>query len=163
VTPPASRERPRGDPAVARHSTRRDVLTILSLLLVPWAALAYESGFVTLVFAWGLATPAQGSVTTLYAFLFRFTAGLPEFILAWPVGVGCYLLALLSAAVGAVTGREDVRVTAGLLALAGVATLSLVGGFSTQPGRVAYPVGTLALWAVAWWCYWPAVRAGRPE
>jgi uncharacterized protein (TIGR04206 family) len=148
---------------VTPHSTRRDVLGLLALLAVPWAVLTYESGFVTLVFAWGLATPAQGSVTSVVDFLFRYTAGLPEYILAWPVGVGCYLLALLSAAVGAATGREDVRVTAGLLVCAGITSLSLARGFSVQPGRVAYPVGAVAFWAVAWWLYWPSIRGRRAE
>jgi uncharacterized protein (TIGR04206 family) len=146
---------------VTPHSTRRDVAVLLGLGVVPWAVLAYGSGLATLVFAWGLATPAQGSVTSLYHFLFRYTVGLPEFVLAWPVGVGCYLLALLSAGVGAATGREDVRVTAGLLVFAGITQLSLARGFSVQPGRTAYPVGTVALWAAAWWLYWPAIRRVR--
>ncbi|MFC6988228.1 TIGR04206 family protein [Haloplanus sp. GCM10025708] len=139
------------------RSPRRAVVALFALLAVPWTALVYESGYVTLVFPWGLATPAQGSVTSLYHFLFRYTAGLPEFILAWPLGVLCYVLALASAVAGVVTGREDVRVTAGLLVFAGVAGLSVASGFSVQPGRVAYPVGTLVLWAVAWWFYRPLV------
>jgi uncharacterized protein (TIGR04206 family) len=143
------------------HSSRGAVLALLTFLAVPWTALVYASGFVTFVFPWGLATPQQGSVTTLYHFLFRHTAGLPEFILAWPVGVLCYVLALVSAVVGYLTGREDVRVTGGLLVFAGLAGLSVAHGFSFQPGRVAFPVGTLLLWFVAWWFYWPLVSARR--
>ncbi|MFB6123736.1 MAG: TIGR04206 family protein [Haloferacaceae archaeon] len=140
------------------HSTRRAVAAVLGLLAVPWTVLVYDSGYVTLVFAWGLVTPTRGTVTTLYHFLFRYTAGLPEFILAWPVSVICYGFALASAVSGVLGGREDVRVTAGLLVFAGVAGLSVASGFSFQRGRVAYPLGTLACWAVAWWCYRPLVR-----
>jgi uncharacterized protein (TIGR04206 family) len=143
---------------VTPHSTRRNVLALLVLLALPWTVLAYETGFVTLVFAWGLATPAQGSVTSILDFLFRYTAGLPGYILAWPLGVGCYLLALLSATAGALTGREDVRVTAGLLVCAGITSLSVARGFSVQPRRVAYPLGVVLLPALAWWLYWPAIR-----
>ncbi|MFC7173431.1 hypothetical protein ACFQL0_08800 [Haloplanus litoreus] len=43
--------------------------------------------------------------------------------------------------------------TAGLLAAAGVAQVTLARGFSFQPGRTAWPLGTLACLIVAWWVY----------
>jgi uncharacterized protein (TIGR04206 family) len=105
---------------------------------------------VTLVFAWGLHTPGGGSLTTVYHYLFLYTAGLPEYILAWPAAVGLYLVAVASALAGDALNREDRRLTAGVLVLAGLAILELARGFSYQPGRFAVPVGTLFLWGVAW-------------
>ncbi|MGM0592310.1 MAG: TIGR04206 family protein [Halobacteriota archaeon] len=161
MTPPPSertRSRPDGEPLTSRSDVRRLVVLFL-LLAVPWSVVVVESGYLSLVFAWGLTTPSVGSVTTLYDFLFRFTAGLPGHIYAWPLSVALYGLALASAALGVVIGREDERVTAGLLVLAGVAQLSFAQGFSAQPGRFALPVGSVALWVVAWSLYWPIIRA----
>ncbi|WP_248897253.1 TIGR04206 family protein [Haloplanus halobius] len=131
----------------------RRVAVVLALLAVPWTVLAYDAGPTTLVFAWGLVNPAAPSVTTLAHFLGRYTTGLPSYILAWPLSVLCYVLALASAVVGAVADREDTRVTAGLLVCAGIAGLSVARGFALQPGRVAYPLGTAACWGVAWYVY----------
>jgi uncharacterized protein (TIGR04206 family) len=135
-----------------RRSTRelrRRLGPFLVLLLIPWSVLVYERGVVTLLFPWGLVTPSAGSATTLYHYLFVYTAGLPDYILAWPTAVALYLLAGLSALAGVVRGREDRRLTAGLLGLAGIALLGLARGFSLQPGRFALPLGTLALAVVA--------------
>jgi uncharacterized protein (TIGR04206 family) len=137
---------------------RRRLVAVLALLCVPWSVLTFAAGDVTLLFAWGLVDPGSAGVTSLYHFLFVHTAGLPAFILAWPLSVALYLLAVGSASGAAVVGREDPRVTGGLLVLAGVTQVSLARGFSVQPGRSAWPVGALALAAVAWWVYWPRVR-----
>ncbi|MFB6196329.1 MAG: TIGR04206 family protein [Haloplanus sp.] len=122
---------------------------LLALLAVPWSVQTYAEGAPTAVFAWGLVDTTPVGVTFLWDFL-RYTRGLPAYILAWPLSVGCYLLALASALGGRLVGREDPRVTAGLLAAAGVAQVTLARGFSVQPGRTAWPVGTLACGAVAW-------------
>jgi len=125
---------------------------MLALLAVPWSVQTFAGtrppGF---VFAWGLVNVDPFSVTFIWDFLFRYTMGLPDYILAWPLSVGCYLLALTSAAGGDAVGREDPRLTAGLLAAAGVAQLTLARGFSVQPDRAGWPLGTLACWLVAWW------------
>lgn len=135
-----------------RAGSDRAVLALFLLVfLAPWSVQVYESGSVTVVFAWGTTTPGTWSVTTLPDFLFRFTAGLPGWLYAWPISTVLYALALASALVGVGSGREDVRVTAGLLALSGVGLLGLAWGFSVQPGRVAVPTGTAALWGLAWW------------
>lgn len=129
---------------------------ILALLAVPWSVQTFAGGRPPgFVFAWGLVNVDPLSITFLWDFLFRYTTGLPEYILAWPLSVLCYLLALASALVGHVFGpeSEDVRVTAGLLAAAGVAQVTLARGFSFQPGRTAWPLGTLACLAVAWLVY----------
>jgi len=134
-------------------SGRTDLAALLALLAFPWSVQVYDAGAPTLVFPWGLVGLDPIGVTTLLDFLFRYTAGLPEFVLAWPLGTVLYAAALASAAVGVATGHEDRRVTAGLLVVAGVTGLSLAGGFSVQPGRVAIPTGTALCAAVAWWRY----------
>jgi uncharacterized protein (TIGR04206 family) len=127
--------------------------------VVPWSVQVFTARDATWLFSWGLVNTNPWQVTTLVEFLFVYTQGLPGFILAWPASTGCYLLALGSAVLGLWADREDPRVTAGLLVLAGVAQLSLAQGFSYQPNRTAYPLGTAVLWAVAWWGYWPRVRS----
>ena len=138
--------------------SRRGLLAVAALAAVPWSLQVFSVGDATFLFVWGLVNTNPLQLTTLTDFLFRYTAGLPNYILAWPLGAVLWLCALASAAVGAVSGREDPRVTGGLLVLAGVTQVSVAFGFSVQPNRVAYPTGTLALWLVAWWLYWPRVR-----
>ncbi|WP_277554238.1 hypothetical protein [Halobaculum limi] len=76
----------------------------------------------------------------------------------WALASMCWLLALVSAAL-AFRDREDPRVTAGLLVLAGALNAAIALQFSIQPLRTEYPVGTLALWAVATWRYAVWTRA----
>lgn len=113
----------------------------------------FVGGNPTYVFPWGLLTVDPFGVTTLSEFLFVYTAALPDYIYAWPLSVLLYLFALGFAAVGPVVGYEDGRVVAGLLAAAAVAQLTLARGFSVQPGRTAWPVGTALLFAVAAYVY----------
>ena len=132
------------------------LFALLFLLLVPWTVLT--SG--DLVFAWGLATIDPISVTTLPDYLFVYTRGLPNRLLAWPVAVLLYLLAVANALLGAVAPRlEDRRVTGGLLALAGASDLWFALGL-TRPGLVAVPVGSVLCWTAAWWFHWPDLRDG---
>jgi uncharacterized protein (TIGR04206 family) len=143
---------------VAGRSTRTAVLAILALVVVPWSVQTFSAGGVSFVFAWGLVTPGPLSVTTIYEYLFVYTVGLPPYILAWPLSVLLWALALASALVGHLTGREDVRVTAALLVFAGLAQVSLARGFALQPYRSAFPLGTVLLWATAWWLYGADLR-----
>ncbi|RDZ65368.1 TIGR04206 family protein [Haloferax sp. Atlit-12N] len=150
------------DPAArsdSQSSARRrlQLFFVFVLGLVPWSVQTFTTGSTTLLFPWGLVGPSTGSVTTITDFFLRFTMGLPDYILVWPVGVACYLVALS----GALFGREDVRLTAAGLVLAGVTQLEVARGFSVQPGRTAWPVGTVLLWAVAGFVYWS--RAGGRE
>ncbi len=137
--------------AVATHTTRSGVaaLGLVGLLAVPWSVQVFSGRDATLLFAWGLVNTNPPMVTTLPEFLFLYTRGLPEYILAWPLSVGLYAAALASAAVGWKTGREDPRVTAGLLLVAAVAQAQLAWGFSIQPARAAWPVGSAVLVAAA--------------
>ncbi|MFD1599559.1 TIGR04206 family protein [Halobellus rarus] len=145
--------------APGSHSSAGTVVLLLALLFVPWSVQVFSGRDATFLFAWGLLNTNPPSVTTLPDFLFVYTRGLPEYILAWPLSVVLYVLAFASAASGWLLGREDPRVTGGLLVVAAVAQLQLAWGFALQPTRTAWPVGSVALLAVAWWCYWPAVRA----
>jgi uncharacterized protein (TIGR04206 family) len=142
--------------------SRLAALGFLGLLAVPWSVQVFSGRDATLLFAWGLVNTNPPVVTTLPEFLFLYTQGLPEYILAWPLSVGLYLTALASAAVGWRTGREDSRVTGGLLVVAAVAQVRLAWGFSVQPNRVAWPVGTVALLAVATAHYWAHDRETEP-
>ncbi|UPV99273.1 TIGR04206 family protein [Halorussus gelatinilyticus] len=132
----------------------RRALALLALAALPWTVLT--SG--DLVFAWGLATTDPIHVTTLSDYLLVYTQGLPNRLLAWPVAVLLYLLAVANAALGTVAPeREDRRVTGGLLALAGVSDLWFALGLRT-PGLLAVPVGTVLLWTAACWFHWPDLR-----
>ena len=145
-----------------RPTTWRAAGAIAALLAVPWTVVLTDGG-TGLVFAWGLVNPVARHVTTLPAYLFVHTAGLPDYLLAWPIGVGIYGTALASALVGVFAGREDRRVTGGLLVLAGVSQLWFALGIGRPPTVAAIPVGTGLLWVVAWWFYGPALRrAVRP-
>jgi uncharacterized protein (TIGR04206 family) len=136
---------------------RRRLGALLLVGLLPWSVVL-TPGALTVVFAFGLVTPDPLHVTDLYSYLFVHTRGLPQFLLAWPVGVLLYLGALASAVSGAVVDREDHRLTAGLLVLAGLTQVTLAIGMGRRLGTAAVPVGALGLWAVAWWFEWPAIR-----
>lgn len=147
----------RPDEGERRRSSSADLLAVCSLLVVPWAILTYGRGPTTLLFAWGLVTPTPLHVTDVYAYFFRFTVGLPDWILAWVVGIVCLVGAVASAASGLVRGREDRRVTGGLLALVGVASVVVAVGFAGQPGRLGIPLGAVVAWPLAG-RYWLAAR-----
>lgn len=125
-------------------------LALLALFFVPWTVLVAPSG-TTLVFPWGLLNPTTYHVTTLPDYLFVLTSGLPRQLLAWPLSVCLYLLAVLSS----FTGRfEDRRVTGWLLVFAGVTHVSFSLRFVHRSGLVA-PLGPVCLLLCAWWFYWP--------
>lgn len=165
MTPDGSEETRRradgstGGDSPRRESSRsgaRELLVVALLGALPWVVLLEANGSVSLVAAWGLANPETlhvfGIVRYFSAEHVRF-AWLPPSLQAWPVGVGFYALALASALGGAVTGREDTRVTAGLLVLAGVAALWVTVGFLQRGVPTALPVGTAGLWLAAWRLY----------
>ncbi|MWV65152.1 TIGR04206 family protein [Halorubrum sp. JWXQ-INN 858] len=147
----------------------RSVLAVLLLLVVPVAVVPSGSGDLTLVSLWGFVNTgpsASGLGIHLYPVWSYFGdhvrpfSTLPASIQVWPLALGFHLLAVASAASGAALGREDRRVTGGLLVLAALATswvtVGLAGRFGV--GQAAgtgwfsvLPVGavvTLALTAV---------------
>jgi uncharacterized protein (TIGR04206 family) len=156
-----SAERPSGEggdgdahaPERSVGAGRVRIALLLAPLLLPWTVYVVGSE-VAFVFPWGLVDPSPLYVTDLYSYLFLYTAGLPDHLLAWPLSVGLYLVALAGAAAGRLTDAVDARIVPLALALAGFAHLSVAQGLAFQPGRAAYPVGTAALWAVALVLFW---------
>ena len=135
---------PRGRDESRRY---RRLAVVLAPLLFPWSVQVFSRADATLLFPWGLVNTNPLGVTDLYSFLFVYTAGLPDYILA----VALYLVGVASVGGGllAGVGYEDRRVTAAALACAAVAQLSLAWGFSVQPYRTAWPTGTLVLLVAA--------------
>ncbi len=138
-------------------SGRRRLLAILALLVVPWSFVD-AGGSVTLVFPFGFLNFGPLQLEDVVSYLTVDTYGLPQFLLAWPVGVGLYVLAVLSALSGTVLGREDRRVTALLLVFVALTQLRMVLGFSRRFDTVAVPVGAVCCLAVVWWFDWPVIR-----
>jgi uncharacterized protein (TIGR04206 family) len=130
-------------------------LALVALAAFPWTVLS--SG--DFVFAWGLATLDPLHVTTLSDYLLVYTRGLPNRLLAWPIAVLLYVLAVGYALLGTFAPkREDRRVTGGLLALAGVSEFWFALGLR-RPNLVAVPVGSVLLWTAAWRFHWPDLRS----
>jgi uncharacterized protein (TIGR04206 family) len=132
------------------------LLGIFLVGLPPWVVLFYPGGM-EMYFAYGIVT-YRGLFISLPEYLsMAAVAALPSRLLAWPVSVVLWLLALVSAALGS---YEDRRVTDGLLALAGLNQLVFVVGFWTAEGYIALPIGTALVLGLAWWDYRPAARWG---
>jgi uncharacterized protein (TIGR04206 family) len=135
----------------------RRLLAILALLVLPWSFVD-AGGQVTLVFPFGFLNFGPLELEDIVSYVTVDTLGLPWFLLSWPIGVGIYLLAVASALSGLVFGREDRRVTALLLVVAGLTQVSMAQGFSRRLGTYAIPVGTVLCLAVVWWYDWPTLR-----
>ncbi|NEU59262.1 TIGR04206 family protein [Halorussus sp. MSC15.2] len=137
-----------------RPTDPRRLLALLALFFAPWTVLSTGD----FVFAWGLATFDPVHVTTLPDYLFVYTSGLPNRLLAWPIAVSLYLLAVGNAVLGQFgPDWEDRRVTGGLLALAGASDFWFALGMA-RPGLLAVPVGSVLLWIAAWWFHWSDLR-----
>jgi uncharacterized protein (TIGR04206 family) len=126
------------------------VAVVLASLSVPWTVVVYPGG-VDFVFAWGLVNTNPLHLVPLSTYLLVYVdpAGLPPRLLAWPVATGLVGLAAASAALAAV-GREDRRVTAGLLVLGALVHARLTLGF-LRLGETVVPLGTGLLLGGAWW------------
>lgn len=150
------------------------VAAVVGLLLVPITALYNGAGDVTLVFPWAFVntTPIDSEQAVhVYTVVEYFsTPGqsferLPGSLQAWPLALGLYLLAAASAVGGWVFDREDRRVTAGLLVLAGIASLWVTVGVSSRlattpnsnPSTVL-PIGAVVTLAVVVWFYRDGLR-----
>jgi uncharacterized protein (TIGR04206 family) len=133
--------------------TDSSVLGVLMLWVVPWTVISYPSG-VNLIFPWASATTNPLHVTSLWAFIARNPGGieqLPPRLFAWPLATLLLGVAVLGALAGRF-GREDRRLTAGALVLAGVVHLRVTVGL-TGIGETAVPIGPLLAFGVAWWHY----------
>ena len=136
-------------PRALGGTTARVVLAVALAGLVPWSVQTFPGGLPFLRFAWGGASLDPVVVQLLPTYLRL--SGSP-LVWRWALASACWLCALCSAALGRV-GREDPRVTAGLLVVAGAVNAGVAVSFGVQPSRTAYPVGSLALWTVAAWRY----------
>ncbi|WP_128905487.1 TIGR04206 family protein [Halorubrum amylolyticum] len=168
--------RPESDDRAGRdaRATRRNAwLLVVALLAVPMAVI--PGGDLTVVSLWGFlntAGPAgalgAGGYPVWAYFLEqpRPFGALPASIRAWPLAIGFHLLAAASATAGVALGREDRRVTGGLLALAAAASLWVSVGVATRFGvgttsgwLAVIPVGALATLAVVAGVYGRDLRA----
>ena len=81
----------------------------------------------------------------------------------WPLAFGFYCGALLSAASGVVLGREDSRLTVGLLVLSAVGSVLVWQGLLGRGAAGSIPVGVVAVGIVVWWFYYPVLaQLGLP-
>lgn len=150
-----------GRPGRVAHVTgRSEWLLVLALLAVPMAVIPGDE--LTVVSLWGFSSASGSGVAGGYPVWAYFLeqprpfGALPASIRAWPLAIGFHLLAAASATAGVAFGREDRRVTGGLLALAAAASLWVSVGVATRFGVGAtsgwlavVPVGALAALAVA--------------
>ena len=135
-------------------TARRRLLAVLALAAVPWTVV-FVAGTPTLFFPFGFVTPEVFSTTAIWDYYLRYTAGpgsLPQYLVAYGVGAVLWIVASVSALTGLIW-REDARITAAVLALAGASNLLFALGFLRRPGYTAVPVGTLLCWTVVWWYY----------
>ncbi|MFP4625581.1 MAG: TIGR04206 family protein [Natronomonas sp.] len=123
--------------------------------VVPWIVVLGGGG-VSFVHAFGILTLDPTTLTNLYEYLFVLTDGLPRRLQVWPASVLLYSAAVASA-FGGILGREDPRLTAGLLVFAGIAQVHLAYGL-VRVGVTVVPVAPIVLWGIVWWAYWPMVR-----
>lgn len=151
------------------------ILAIVALFFVPVTAVTAGPDRLTLVMQWGflhLVTPAADAGLHTYP-LWRFFAeqprsfgSLPKSIQAWPLALGLHAVTLASALLGLTVGREDRRVTGGVLVLAGIATLWVTLGVAHRfgvgldPGLFSVlPIGAAGTWGVVLVVYREDVRA----
>jgi len=134
----------------------RRVPVLLAVAILPWTVVAIRDT-VSLFFVFGIVNADPVHLTTVTDYYFRFTGALPRYLLAYGVSGLLFGAAVVSALVG-LYWRESGRVTAGLLVVAGLSQLWFAAGFYRRPGYVAVPLGTVAVWLVAWWYYRPELR-----
>lgn len=147
----------------ALASPRRRLLAVALLLATPWTVLLIVRPdgtavnglfplFVLDVNA-GVEPPLRFIPTWRF---FLAGGGIPRNPELWPASILLYLVALASAVAGVVTDREDLRLTGGVLALAGLAGLGVAYSFTHRLAYTPVPVGSLLALALAWWYYAPA-------
>lgn len=128
----------------------RRLLALVLPGVLPWAAVTWPTGYY-LVFAVGWSQRGFSGFRTLLAILGTGSMGAPA-VAPWLVGTMLYVLALASAALASV-GREDRRLTAGCLFLAGASVLLFAVRASGQRGVLVVPVGVATLWLAALYAY----------
>ena len=139
MSPPDRRLRP-SDPRVR-------LAVVLLVGLVPWSVQRLP-GELFVRFAWG-GVSFQPAVTLTGLWRYPLGGGVPV-LSRWAIATGCWIAAAFSA-VAAFRDREDRRLTAGLVVLAGLGNLLVSLTVSSQPTRVGYPVGSVAAVVAAVW------------
>jgi len=138
-----------------RRSSPLGLVAIATLAVIPWVLQLNGTGDLTAVMSWGLVNTNPWHALLLPSYLAA-TQGfstLPQSLQVWPLGLGFYCGSLLSAASGVFAGREDVRVTAGLLALSAIASVIVWWGLLGRGAAGTIPVGVVAVGIVLWWFY----------
>ena len=147
------------------RSSPAALTAILTLAIVPWVVQLNGSGDLTAVMSWGLVNtnPWHALLFPSYLNATQGFSTLPQSLQVWPLGLGFYCGALLSAASGVFAGREDVRVTVGLLALSAITSVIVWWGLLGRGTAGAVPVGVIAMAMVGWWFYYPVLGSlGAP-
>lgn len=112
------------------------------------------------MFVWRLVTTDPVYVVWVTQYMFEYTRGLPDRLMAWPISSLLGAASLGSAAAGVGWDREDRRVTTGLLVLAGLSHLGFAWGVGRRnPLATVVPIGPVVAWVVVWWFDWRIVRA----
>ena len=145
---------------MSRFSSPAALLAVCGLVAVPWVGIQDAGGNLTFVMSWGLlnTNPWHALWLNQYLGVTQGFEALPWSLQVWPIALGFYGGAVVSAAGGVLADREDPRITAGLLVLSAVGSLFVWQGLVTRGVSGAVPVGVLATAVVVWWFYWPAVR-----
>lgn len=156
-------------PTTLTHSSPVALAAVIAICVFPWVAVPNSSGDLTFVMSWGLVNTNPWHTLFLSEYLAA-TQGfdrLPWSLQIWPIALGFYGGAVVSATSGVIVDREDPRITAGLLVLSAVGSLFVWQGLVARGISGTVPMGAVATAVVVWWFYWPAVRelgvGGRPE
>lgn len=152
------------------RSSLTALAAVVAICVFPWVAVPNGSGDLTFIMSWGLVNTNPWHAMSFLGYLGA-TQGfetLPWSLQVWPISLGLYCGAVVSAASGVVVDREDPRLTAGLLVLSAVGSVIVWQGLIGRGVSGAIPVGAVAIGVVVWWFYLPAVRGvgtghRRPE
>lgn len=148
-----------------RRSSPLGFVAILILVVVPWVLQVSDAGDLTAVMSWGLlnTNPLHALLLPSYLDATQGFSTLPQSLQVWPLGLAFYCGALLSSASGVFAGREDMRVTAGLLALSAISSVIVWWGLLGRGAAGTIPVGVIATAMVGWWFYYPVLDSfGAP-
>ena len=139
------------------YSSPAALAAIVVLVIVPWVVQSNGAGDLTAVMSWGLlnTNPWHALPLSTYLDATQGFSTLPQSLQVWPLGLAFYCGALLSSASGVFAGREDMRVTAGLLALSAITSVIVWWGLLGRGAAGTIPVGVIATAMVGWWFYYP--------
>ncbi|MBP1953158.1 uncharacterized protein (TIGR04206 family) [Halarchaeum rubridurum] len=148
---------------MSRRRAARRLLLLCVVGALPWTVIRWSGDAGVqygAFFAYGLG-PLLGPLGERFTYLPRYLAVAiidTYWRQAWPTGAFLYACALGSAALG-LLGREDRRVTAGLLVMSGGAELLYgLGLAGSRSDLLVLPVAPLLCWGVAALCYRDGLR-----